>query len=350
MSVRTIITRLRYALPLMVCCIAVQLSAQPRFEMAVRGGASMLMYQSDFGSMQPSYDFGVDLLFNYRSEHVVGFRGGVAVDFAQSKFRMTNYTDKYLTHDVPAMGGTVPATQLSINYTIADVTESHNQLYVSVPLQLGLNFGNFAIFLGPKVAFPMKATFKQELTDVDVQVFYPEYGVTINGNEKVFDFNEEHASRYFSYTGDITNVKALNKKSNINIFASVDINYYIPVSKTSSFGIGLYADYALPFLYRHSVPYNEETPYKNSLLWIDDPANPANPVNPVLTRAHNSVLDAYNLQAGMQDPEVPQVPVIRALNYLSAGIRLSYNIGGERKEKYRHQYKDLKICHCVFTN
>ena len=311
-------------------------SAQPRFEMALRGGASMLMYDSDYGKMQPSYDFGVDLLFSYRSPNVVGFRGGVAFDYAQSKFAMANYSDNYTITDYQG-------TQVNYSYNIGSVTEAHNQMYLSVPLQLALHFGNFAIFLGPKLAFPFKATFKQELMDVEATVSYPEYSVVANGNELVFDYNRESDSRYRVFSGDMDGIAAF-KPWTINIFASVDINYYIPISKTSSFGIGLYADYGLPFLYNYNPKIDERSPYKSSLLWLNDPAVEM----PQMWREHNSVMGAFN----MKDiaPENTATQLVRKFNYLSAGIRLSYNIGGEKKEKYKHWYRDLKKCQCVFTN
>ena len=338
-----------FALVLFGAVACLSLSAQPRFELAVRGGASMLMYESDYGRLMPGYDFGVDLLFSYRSQHVVGFRGGVAFDYAQSKFNMTNYSDSYEVVDYSYAPGMMPgestADRMIIRYNIANVTESHNQMYLSVPLQLALHFGNFAIFLGPKLAFPMKATLKQELTDVNVTVEYPDLGVPpIPGDALVFDANSEHASRYFSYSAPIEGTPALDKYA-INIFATADINYYIPVSKTSSFGIGLYADYGLPFLHKHNPKLNERAPYKSSLLWLNDPTDPS---QPQMTREHVSVLQAYNLQD--INAENTQTQLIRKFNYLSAGIRISYNIGGEKKEVYKHQYKDLKKCQCVFTN
>lgn len=327
----------KFGLFLLLICSATMVAAQSRFEMAVRGGASMLMYQSDFGQMQPSYDFGVDLLYNYRSPHVVGFRGGVSFDFAQSKFHIAGYEDSYEVVNYQN-------NKQVISYSIADLTESHNQIYASVPLQLGLNFGNFAIFLGPKIAFPLKATFKQELTDVDVKVLFPEYGVTVNGNEKVYDFNEEHNSRYFSVAGPIENTPAFRKNS-INIFASLDINYYVPISKNSSFGIGLYVDYGLP-LYNNAPVYNASAPYKSSVLWINDPKDAS---CPTMTREHTSVLDAFNLQA-TETQEPQEAALVKKFNYLSCGIRLSFNIGGVRKDAVKHQYKDTKVCRCVFTN
>ncbi len=325
--------------------VILSVNAQPRFEMSVRGGASSLMYQSDFGKMQLSYDLGIDLLFSYRSEHVVGFRGGVSFDYAQSKFNAQNYADSYQVTDysMPGMMG-VGGSPMIISYTIANLTEAHNQMYASVPLQLALHFGNFAIFLGPKIAIPLKTTFKQELTDVDVSVFYPEYGVTVSGQEEVFDHNGESDSRYFSFTAPVTGTSALENYA-INIFASADIDYYIPISKKSSFGIGLYADYAIPFLHRHNPKVNELAPYKSAVLWINDPIDASLPYN---VREHNSVLQAYNLQA--ISPENTQTQLVRKFNYLSVGIRLSYNIGGEKKQVYKHQYKDLKKCQCVFTN
>ena len=338
MRIHNTLHSFRRALATAICCVLLcsYVSAQPRFEMALRGGASMLMYESDYGKIQPSYDFGVDMLFSYRSPNVVGFRGGVAFDYAQSKFAMINYSDSYTMTDYQGQ-------TLKYAYEIGSVTEAHNQMYLSVPLQLALHFGNFAIFLGPKLAFPFKANFKQELMDVRATVEYPEYGVVANGNELVFDYYRESDSRYRVLNGDIKGTPALNPWT-INIFATVDINYYIPISKTSSFGIGLYADYGLPFLHRHNPKVDERTPYKSSLLWLNDPAVET----PQMWREHNSVLQAYN----MKDitPENTATQLVRKFNYLSAGIRLSYNIGGEKKEKYKHWYKDIKKCQCVFTN
>lgn len=319
-------------------CVCSYVSAQPRFEMAVRGGASMLMYESDYGKMQPSYDFGLDMLFSYRSLNVVGFRGGVSFDYAQSKFAMANYADQYHITDYEG-------SKLTIDYNIAGVTEAHNQMYLSVPLQLALHFGNFAIFLGPKLAFPVKATFKQELMDTHVGITMDDYIPVIEGMEYLYDKNGEGSKRYVTYSGDIVGTPAL-KQWAINVFASVDINYYIPVSKKSSFGIGLYADYGLPFLYRQNPKVDVQAPYKSSLLWIDDPTTAES--MPPAQRAHTSVLQAYNLKD--ITPENTATQLVRKLNYLSVGIRLSYNIGGEKKEKFKHWYKDLKKCQCVFTN
>lgn len=355
------IDMLRKSLMAVVLLLSVSSFAQNRFEGAIRGGASMLMYQSDFGKMQPSYNFGLDLLYTYRSPHVVAVRLGASLDYSQSKFNMSGYQDSVRVIDYAtnlgggsfpgfpspkrAGGDLVGGSITDVGYTIGQVSEAHNQLYVSVPLQLGFYIGNFAIFLGPKFAFPMVASFRQDLTDVDLNVYYPDFGVTVPGNIEAYDFNRESDSRYTTVTGDIDS-KAL-RRGTLNIFASVDIDYYIPISKKSSLGIGLYCDYGLP-LYRNTPTYNDAY-YKNSLIWLNDLTDPSTvSATHAITREHVSVLNAFNLKS--MTPETPQVALIKKLNYLSCGIRLSYQIGGERKEVYKHQYHDKKICHCVFTN
>lgn len=335
-------------LPILFLALSLNAVAQSRFEMALRGGASMLMYKSDYGVMSPSYNLGVDLLYSYRSPYVVGFRGGVSVDLAQSRFNMANFHDQYTVLD----NDDVMRHLLDVNYSFQTVNEAHNQIYASVPLQLGLHFGNFAIFMGPKIAVPLYATFKQELVSGKGTVTIGTEGlegpnVPVNAYEHVFNNTREKAN-YTTFQGDITGVRGLNKYKDINIMASVDVNYYIHLNKQSSIGIGLYCDYALPFLYPKnatvSLPAGAQT-WKSSLMWINDPTAAH---LETMGHAHNSVLNA--LVVNGQGVYAEKMQMVSALNYLSCGVRLSYNIGGTRKEIHKHWYKDLKKCQCVFSN
>lgn len=341
---------LKIVLLLSIFVASLSATAQSRFELGLRGGASMLMYQSEYGQMSPSYNFGVDLLYSYRSAHVVGFRGGVSVDLAQSIFNMQNFNDFYSCVDYSTLSAGhsgVGGDLLNVKYSFESVSEAHNQLYASVPLQLALHFGNFAIFMGPKIAVPLSSTYKQELTAGKATVTYATYGVNIDGYEYVFNSTKE-TPKYSVCEGEITNVRGLRKYVDINIMASVDINYYIPVSKKSSFGIGLYCDYGLPFLYPNNAvvtPSKNSELWRSSLMWIDDPTSPA---AATMKHAHNSVLDAVMVQDRSKYNESMQL--ISRVNYLSCGIRLSYNIGGQRIEAPKRWHKDLKKCQCVFTN
>lgn len=335
-------------LPIVLLAASSVLSAQSRFELGIRGGANMLMYKSDYGKMAPSYNFGVDLLYSYRSPNVVGFRGGVAVDFSQSVFKMQNYADQYSCIDYSPVGTSfagVGGDRMDVEYSFQSVSEAHNQIYASVPLQLSLNFGNFSIFMGPKIAIPLRSTFKQELTGGKASVTYNEYDVTVDAYHPVYNSGKE-AINYVSYEGEITKTAGLKKYVDINIMASVDINYYIPISKTSSFGIGLYCDYGLPLYPNNAVvKFKDGDLWRTSLMWLEDPTDKT---CPTMKHSHNSVLEA-NLVNGKTEYS-NNLQLITRTNYLSCGIRLSYNIGGVRKEVHKHWYKDLKKCQCVFTN
>jgi len=321
--------------------------SQSRFEMSLRGGASMLMYQSEYGKMMPSYNLGVDFYYTYLSQKYVGFRTGVACDVSQSKFHMSDYNDYYSCIDYTPVSGMagVGGDKMNVRYSIRDVMESHNQIYLSVPVQLAITAGNFAMFVGPKFAFPMYAAYKQDLSGVKVSVEYPDYGVVVDGDNKVYNSNLEKSS-YFSYKDNIAHATSLNKMQNLNIMLSADINYYIPMSKKSGIGLGLYVDYGLPLYPKNAVweLQKGEKTWRHGLLYIDDPTSSA---SATMYRAHNSVLDAVLVQGSDVPSSVSHL--ITGINYLSCGIRLSYYIGGEKKERFKSFHKPTGRCNCVFN-
>lgn len=359
---------IKLALPLLMLALSGAAVAQHRFEAAVRGGAAMLLYQSNQdvnGKMSPSYNLGVDLLYNYTSPNIWGIRTGVALDLSQSVFSMRNFADYYSCTDYSTAGTPWPGqggTKTDVYYRFGQVSETHNMIYASVPVQLGLHFGDFAIFVGPKVAVPLSTTFKQTLTNgecnVQYPIFGPDNGVVVDGYHDVYNGGPNAALQdskaLAKVSGDIENTMGLRKFRDVNVMLSVDIDYYIPLSKKSSLGVGVYCDYGLPIYGTANAVHVDASsaiqPWRSSLMWINDLTDAS---VPTMTHAHTSVLDALyvNNQAYEQQVQyVPGMQLIRAVNYLSVGVRLAYNFGGQRKMAAKHWHKDPKKCNCILTN
>ena len=50
----------------------------------------MYTYLSDYGNGVPNYNAGIDLSYKYRSPYYIAFKVGVAADFSQSLFKVSN--------------------------------------------------------------------------------------------------------------------------------------------------------------------------------------------------------------------------------------------------------------------
>lgn len=117
---------------------------------------------------------GVDLgyLFHHPigREAEIGFLFGADVAFAQlglrAKETISYPTTDYLGHPL----------QYSIE---GNIQEQISQIQVAIPLMLAFRFEHVQFHLGPRLALPFMAHYRQKTT-ADIQAFYPEYGVTIS--------------------------------------------------------------------------------------------------------------------------------------------------------------------------
>ncbi len=115
---------------------------------ALRGGVNAMFYNAQTGGTLPRETFGLDIDYTFLSDYYVGFRLGVAADYAASQFRAVPYADSYLCIDKEN-------DEMQVSYTMTRLTEDHYQFNAAVPVQLALAFGNFNVFLGPKWIFPL---------------------------------------------------------------------------------------------------------------------------------------------------------------------------------------------------
>lgn len=272
--------------------VSVVLFAKPRnqkqpeniFEFAAQGGVSGLLYKSDGGYMAPSFNTGASFNYIYRSPYHVGIRVGLGAEGSQSKFAAKDFHDAYMATDLDN-------DPIEVRYTIDRVEEKHTSVYFSVPVQFAVFAKNLSFYIGPKVSLPLISWSRQSMYNSALEVYYPQYNAIVNNSVALTAGNVE---KQFLNADD---VKYMPK---VWIMLSADLVYDIKIDKYHSFGIGLYADYALN---RAKVTATDNL----SLQYISD-MHQQFPV----TRQVESAMKA-NYQGN---------PLIESFGYFSAGLKL----------------------------
>lgn len=257
-----------------------------QLEVALREGLSGLTYKSDYGRLVPGNNTGLDVAYRLESSSVVGMRVGLSFDFSCSYLRNTRYADGYSTTNRQG-------SPIDVNYTTS-FREAHLQTMLSAPLQIGFFFGDCSIFVGPKVWVNLSADYRQNLRLADLNVYYPEYDVTIY-EAKVYDAGKQENVA----SGKIRDPQ----KWWAGVSAEFNYLFRLPYKKYG-IGVGAYLDFACN---THTVTPTESL----SMLSITDTR-----LGLPATRVQESVLSTNNHQNQHQ--------MVDRYGYFNCGVKLSF--------------------------
>ena len=349
---KTLRVGLRMAVLLCVALPGVQTaSAQHAFEFAGRIGANALLYKSDYGTFMPNYDVGIDFSYKYRSPYYVGWRIGLGVEAAASTFIGKNgYADSYVVPRSYEPDGMLA----NINYTMGSFSETQQILFASMPLQLGLYFGNFSMFVGVRAEYPIFGHYWQRIKNANMTVYYPETDVEVGRNHGAIDPStgepivEPLAEKLMAGNVEktVNGIGQLRRESLRWWYVNpiIDLNYSFKVGDNTDFGIGIYAEYDV---YGHKPAATDNT----SLMEWHYTRNAQNV--PVFRRDFTSVLESNHADGGVMRAEndFSGNRVVTKYTRLSAGIRLTVSLWSvplDDGKIYRKQGKYKKDCLCDF--
>lgn len=274
-----------------------------QMELSLRGGISGLTYQSDFGGLEPGGNTGVDLAYILMGQYV-GFRLGVSFDYSVSKYVASGYADGYSAINMQG-------SPIDVSYNMM-LSESHRQTYLSVPLQLGVGVGDWRLFVGPQVKYCLSARYKQSLEHASVDVYYPEYDVTIY---EALAYNTH--SQGHEWRGKIADFQ----KWWYGLAAETDYQFDLGRSG-NRLGVGVYLDYGFN-------PFTVQPTDNKTLFWLTDTRDGL-PVS----REFRSALEANHHQSGGQQ-------LIRSFRYFDCGIKVSFLLTGQTSG---HSIRRCKVC------
>ena len=340
---------------------------QHAFEFAARLGANAFLYTSDYGSFMPNYNVGVDFSYKYRSPYYVGVRVGAGIEAAAGTFvgkstvnangSQIMYADHYF---IPRQ---MEASNMEVdfNYEIGKFTETQQLLIASVPVQLGLFFGNFSMFVGARAGYVINGYYWQRMRYENMWLYYRDTHVTI-GREGAGSIGPDgtptnpYALDEITKAGliekNVNSIKQLDAGKNplerrsiplYSITAMLDLNYSFQIGDNTDLGIGLYAEFE-PMEYKL-------TPTNNTSLmeWSYDKSIYSE--TPLFQRNYVSVLEA-NRGDGVTkrlDTDFSGEQVVKKYRRASAGIRISvslWNIPLENGKNFRKQQRFMKDCLC----
>ena len=225
-----------------VCmCLPVTVSAQHLFEAGLRGGLAAWSARTDYVSARPNLHAGLDVAYVYHSPHVIGFRAGLTVDYHQTAFAKTDYTDSYRTIDVDNQ-------RMQIDYTVGSLRESYRFWSVGVPVQIALSWRNISFSIGPKFVFPLSSSWTENADHASLSVYYPDY------DSRVLDSYPLAASQDFSAQNE--GVLTMPK---IQYWLASELTYTFQLNSYSTrlstfMVVGLYFDYSFSGL---SIDHNK---------------------------------------------------------------------------------------------
>lgn len=344
-------TRLRMALMACVALLGVQtMQAQHAFEFAGRIGANALLYNTNYGSFMPNYDAGVDFSYKWRSPYYVGLRVGLGVEVAASTFVGTTEGFGYADNYIVPRSYEPDQMLVDLNYNFRQFTETQQFLFASVPLQLGLYFGNFSMFLGVRAEYPIMGHYWQRIKDAELSLRFPDTGVTIGhsaGNE-----DESHPEEYEPRTTAglvkevASGIKPLQKGAIREWYVNpiIDLNYSFKVGDNTDFAIGIYAEYDP---YGHTPQKTDNT----SLMMWHYNRNSQNV--PVFRRDYYSVMESNRGDGVVMraQNDFSGERIIKGFHRAAVGIRLSvslWNVPIDDGNIYRKQGKYKRDCLCDF--
>ena len=299
----------------------------------------------------PNYNVGVDLSYKYRSPYHIGFRVGLGIDVAASTFVGKNgYADNYV---VPR--SYEPDDMLAnVNYTVGKFTETQQLLIASVPLQFGLYFGNFSMFLGVRAGYPIMGHYWQRMKNANLTIYYPETDVEVGGNHGEIDpdtgepilipYDSKSAAGNVAKT--VNGIRPLQRSSMRQWYLNpiVDFNYSFKVGEKTDFAVGIYAEYDV---LGHKLPVTDNTSVMEWHYTRD------NQNVPVFRRDCYSVLESNRADGVVMrvENDLSGNQVVKKYNRASVGIRLTvsiWNVPLDDGKIYRKQGKYKRDCNCDF--
>ena len=357
---------LRVSLAICVALLCVQtMRGQHAFEYAARVGANALLYDSDYGKPQPSYNVGMDFSWKYRSPYYIGVRLGLGVDVAASTFvgkdptqERLGYADSYI---VPrALDPGENPTNVLVAYQFGRLSETQQLIIASMPVQLGLFVGDFSMFLGARVGVPVHGCYWQRINNANMTLSFPDApGLPTIGENTSGEINPVTGELLNAYPLD-NHTQAGNVARTVNgigtltsvaypqysyhITAMVDLNYSFKIGDNTDFAIGAYLEYD-PIGYSPKITDNTSL-----LMWnytMDDHTN-----TPVFRRDYYSVLESNHADgiSVRQEDDLTGTPIVKNYHRASVGLRFSvslWNVPLDFGKNYRKQQL-YKVCMCDF--
>jgi len=352
---------LRVAAMLCVAILGMQTTrAQRAFEFSARVGANALLYTSDYGRFMPNNDIGIDFSYKYRSPYYIGWRIGLGVEVAGSTFigahpdkPSVGYADNYV----------VPRTYepdnmlVDMNYELGSFSETQQLLFASVPLQFGLYFGNFSMFLGVRAECPVLGYYWQRIKNANMSLYYEDTHVMIGSintgeidpatGQPLEPEPYEPRTAAGNVTRTFNGIKPLQRGSMRWWYVNpmIDLNYSFKVGESTDFGIGIYAEYDP---YGHTPEITDNTSLMTWNYTID------NQNTPVFRRDYVSVLEGNRADGVTMRPEndFSGNRIVKKYHRAAVGIRLSvslWNVPLEDGGIYRLQGRHKRECLCDFV-
>ena len=211
--------------------LVLTLHAQHTLELGLHGGMAAWDGSCTYVSMRPNAHAGLHFAYGYYSPYVVGFRVGLTADMHKAGWSKTNYTDSYTTIDVEQ-------ETMQIDYSIGSLSEMHTVFSASIPVQIAWKWDRVALFVGPKLVFPLASIWRENARNAELSVYYPAY------DNRVYESYPLAASRSFEMQGS-----GRTSMPKIQWWLSAELSYDIPFTSyrtdKSGLSIGIYAEYSL---------------------------------------------------------------------------------------------------------
>lgn len=283
------------------------LHAEHVFEAGLHGGVSGWNTQPVYVDKQVGFQGGAQLCYTYLSPRIIGFRTGVMLDNHHAGFGKSNYEDGYSTIDVED-------EQMDIDYSIGRLSETYSIWSVGIPMQVAFSKKNFIFLIGAKAAFPFANSWKQQVDNASLSVYYPAY------DNRIYESYPLGASRDFSMAneGKITMPK-------VQWWLSMELSYAIPLNTwavhyRSYLVVGAYFDYCF-------TDYTPGRSNAESLIMLSDTRD-GFPLQRLLTPV---------MEANRQSRKL-----IKDGKLFDFGIKISYAIS-----PYDAHHDAKRSCHCL---
>lgn len=317
----------RFFATLLVLTIAVGGWAEHIAEIGFRGGASGLLYQSDYGKLMPGVNGGADLMYGYMSGVGVGIRLGVSFDYATSRFQANGFSDQY-DHLSCQYASVVKYD--TVSYKFDQYSEQHQQMYVSVPVQIAFRAKRWTLNVGPKLMLPLSMKYNATAKNADMHL-HALYG---GGNSawigQTSTNGEGAVPSLGAYCGDETTKGDIKSRPQFWAAVALETGYEFPSNSNTSVVLSLYGEYGV-----NPAKVNAASMASSLLTLVDNPEYNADPNSstPVHLRTLNPAFESK-----MGDKQL-----VRGYNYFSAGIKLAIQFHWGRQ----HMPSKYKICHCT---
>lgn len=169
-------------LTILIFCLTCSLAMMAQghgLSIGVKGGLSDWQAKDVSNSSLGIYaglDIGYQCMWRTQQEIYIGLRTGAGIAYqtgsysvaANSQFSNTDYYGNQMDYSIRA-----------------DVKADTKQLNVDVPVMFAARIHGFALNIGPRLHFPVYDAYKQELSNTNVDVYYPRYDVPIH-NDPLF--------------------------------------------------------------------------------------------------------------------------------------------------------------------